>query len=41
VMTFKRQHLLGKVILILNSLHAEINSGKMDPSHIAAAVRDL
>ena len=41
VMTFKRQHLLGEVILILNSLHNKINSGKMDASHIAAAVRDL
>ena len=41
VTTFERQHLLGKVILILNSLHNKINSGKMDASHIAAAVRDL
>ena len=41
VTTFERQHLLGKVIPILNSLHDEINSGKMNASHIAAAVRDL
>jgi hypothetical protein len=41
VTTFERQHLLGKVIPILTSLHNEINSGKMDASHIAAAIRDL
>jgi len=41
VTTFGRQHLLGKVIPILNSLHDEIKSGKMNASHIAAAVRDL
>ena len=41
VLTLKRRHLLGKVLPILNSLHDQINSGKMDASHIAAAVRDL
>ena len=34
-------HLLGKLVSILNSLHDEIESGKMDASHVGAALRNL
>jgi hypothetical protein len=31
----------GKILSILNSLHDEIESGKMDESHVRAALRNL
>ena len=34
-------HLPGKILSILNSLHDEIESGKMDESHVRAALRNL
>ena len=38
---FESPHLLGKIVSISNSLYNEIESGKIDASHVAAAFRNL